>query len=80
MGAEMLAPAAAYAAVTASDTTDLGNVRALYVGGTAGTLVLSTGLTGAGVTFSGVPVGTVLPAACRRVLAASTATGIVAMY
>jgi hypothetical protein len=75
----MAAPAAGYAAVTASDSTDLGPVRAVYVA-VSGTLVLSTGLTGAGVTFTAVPAGSVLPASCRRILAASTATGIVALY
>lgn len=79
MGVEMIAPASGYAAVTASDTTDLGPVRALYVGVT-GTLVLSTGLTGSGVTFAAVPAGMIVPVACRRVMAASTATSVVALY
>jgi hypothetical protein len=72
-------PAAGYAAVTKSDTTDLGPVRSLYVGGT-GDVVISNGLTGAGITFSAVPAGFVLPVQCTRVLAATTATLIVALY
>jgi hypothetical protein len=79
MGAELIAPAAGYVAVTASDSTDLGPARAFYVGVT-GTLVLSTGLTGAGVTFAAIPAGAVLPVSARRVLAASTATSVVALY
>lgn len=79
MAVELIAPAANYVAVTPSDTTDLGAVRALYVGVT-GTLVLSTGLTGSGVTFAAVPAGAVVPVSCRRVMAASTATSVVALY
>jgi hypothetical protein len=74
----MSAPAAGYAAVTKSDTTDLGPVRALYIGVT-GDVTVSTGLTGSGVVFKAVPVG-VLPVSCRRVMAATAATDIVALY
>lgn len=78
MADAMINPAAGYAAVTPSDTTDLGPVRALYIGVT-GNVVLSTGLTGAGITFANVPVG-ILPVQCRRVLAATAASSITALY
>jgi hypothetical protein len=80
MSAELLATAANYAAVTKSDTTDLGPVRALYVG-TTGAVSVSSGLTGAGVVFTAVPAGAILPVACRRVLSTGTdASNIVALY
>jgi hypothetical protein len=79
MTTEAIAPAAGYAAVTKSDTTDLGPVRALYIGG-AGDVVVSTGLTGSGVTFTATQAGSVLPVNCRRVMAATTATNVVALY
>ncbi|MEY2875997.1 MAG: hypothetical protein RLZZ373_3368 [Pseudomonadota bacterium] len=75
-----IAPASNYAAVTKSDSTDLGSVRSLYVGG-AGDVAVSSNLTGAGVTFTGVTAGSLLPIACRRVMSTNTtATAIVALY
>jgi hypothetical protein len=80
MSDQLTATAANYAVVTKSDTTDLGPVRALWVGGT-GAVSVSTGLTGAGVVFASVPTGSILPVACRRVLSTGTdATLIVALY
>lgn len=50
----------------------------IYVGGT-GTLVVVTADENA-VTFNGVPAGTVLPVQVLKVKAASTATGIIALW
>jgi hypothetical protein len=76
-----LDPAANYVAVTKSDTTDLGPVVGLYIGG-AGDVAVSTSATGAnGVVFTAVPVGTQLRVQCRRVMSTGTsATLIVALY
>jgi len=69
-----------FAAVTPSDSTDFNVLcRAIYVGG-AGNVVAVTYL-GNTVTFSGVPAGTLLPIACRRINSTSTtATNIVALF
>jgi hypothetical protein len=71
-------PASGAAAVTPSDTTEL-NCRALYIGGTGNVLVHMPNRSGP-VTFSNVLAGTVLPVSVRRVLVATTATDIVALY
>ena len=67
-------------AVTPSDTVDLTYVsRALWVGGTSGTItaIMADGTT---VLFSGVPTGTLLPIRVSRVKATgTTATLIVAI-
>ena len=70
----------AYVAVTPSDSTDLDTLtRAVYVGG-AGNLV-AVRHDGTAVTFTGVPAGTVLPIAVRRINSTSTtATAIVALH
>lgn len=73
-----ISPAASATAVTKSDTTELVDVRALYVGGT-GDVVIKP-VTGPSVTFTAVPGGTILPVRCTKVLAATTATAIVALY
>jgi hypothetical protein len=69
-----------YAAVTPSDSTDFDSIcRAIYVGGAGN--VVAVRHDGTAVTFTGVPAGTVLPIACRRVNSTSTtATAIVALY
>jgi len=69
-----------YKAVTPSNSTDFDVLcRALYVGG-AGNLV-AVMYDGTAVTFTGVPAGTLLPIAARRVNSTSTtATSIVALY
>lgn len=72
------APASDYAAVTKSDTTIIDGCRSLYVGG-AGDVVLQT-IAGVSVTFTGVPAGTILPVRCQKVMAATTATSIVALF
>jgi hypothetical protein len=71
------APAFGYAAVTKSDATVV-NFRALYVGG-AGNVVLDSPDGDTDVTFTGVPAGTLLPVACVKVKAATTATNIVGL-
>ena len=67
------------AAVTPSDTTELGPCKALYIGG-AGNVSVWMPNQSTPVTFFAVPVGTVLPVSARRVLATgTTATNIVAL-
>ena len=79
-GQSWAAPASSSAAVTPSDSTDLGNVtRWLYVGG-LGSLVciMADGTT---ATFAAVPAGTLLPIRVSRVKATgTTATDIVASW
>ena len=69
-----------YAAVTPSDSTDFDVLtRAIYVGGAGN--VVAVRRDGTTVTFTGVPAGSVLPIACRRINSTSTtATSIVALY
>ena len=72
-------PAQDAAVVTASDTTHLGNVRGLFVGG-AGNVALVTAA-GSTVVFTGVAAGSILPVRCTQVNSTSTtATNIVALY
>lgn len=71
-------PASGAAAVTPSDSTEL-NCRALYVG-TSGNVVVQVPNRDASITFSGVLGGTILPVSVRRVMAATTASNIVALY
>jgi hypothetical protein len=67
------------AAVTPSDSTDLTNCRALWVGG-AGNLVVR-GLDNPTAVTIVIPTGGVLiPIFALRVMAATTATSIVAFY
>lgn len=65
-----------YTTVTPSDTTVVG-FRALYVGG-SGTLVLQNDA-GVSITFAAVAVG-FFPVGGLKVMAASTATNIVALF
>lgn len=68
-------------AVTPNSANDLPTFcRALYIG-TGGNIRVTTAR-GDTVTFTNVQGGSVLPVACRRVLAApdTTASGIVALY
>lgn len=72
-------------AVTPSDSTIL-SCRALYVGGAGDVVVILHGdydrnnPTSNTVTFADVPAGTVLAIACTKVMAATAATDIVALY
>lgn len=66
------------AAVTPSDSTDLTGVRAIWVGG-AGNLVLK-GIDDSTAVTLVVPAGVLIPVFAARVMAATTATGVVALY
>jgi len=75
---QMADPATDARAVTPSDTTVL-ECRALYVGGT-GIVVVMPYPGGTAVSFVGVSAGTFMPVNCYQVMAATTATSIVALY
>lgn len=75
---ESVAPAARYAAVTPSDATEV-RARALYIGG-AGNVTLLADAQSSAVTFTGVPAGTILPCGAYKIMAATTATLIVALF
>jgi hypothetical protein len=66
------------AAVTKSDSTVLPTTRALWIGVT-GDVVVTMAHGETPITFKNVPVG-VLPVQVTKVLAATTASEIVAMY
>lgn len=68
------------AAVTASDATDLTGARGLYIGVGGDVAVRCVNSSSTTVTFVGVPAGTILPIRVTRVMAATTATSIVAIY
>jgi len=65
-------------AVTKSDATLIPTTRALYVGGT-GDVVVTMAEDENVVTFVGVPAGSILPIQVIKVMAATTATNIVAL-
>lgn len=65
-------------AVTPSDTVAV-NCRALYVGGAGNVVGLAVNDTVV-VTLTAVPAGTLLPVAMAKVMAATTATGLVALF
>ena len=65
-------------AVTPSDNTLVG-CQALWVGGAGNLSLIADGDTSA-VTITGVNAGTFVPIACKKVMAATTATNIVALY
>lgn len=76
----MADPARKAVAVTPSDSTDLGPVRALYVGGSGNVAVMLEQNTAA-VTLVAVPAGTILPVRANKVMSTNTsATNIVALY
>ena len=80
---DLIAPAGYAWAVTPSDTVDISESRAVYVG-TGGDVVLHaydpTTNNKASVTLANVPDGTLLPIRTTRVLATgTTATNIVAL-
>lgn len=75
---ESTAPATRYVAVTPSDATVLG-CRAIYVGGT-GTLVLQAYEGGPSISFATIAAGVEHALSAYRIMAATTATGIVALY
>lgn len=63
-------------AVTPSDATVIEG-KAIYVGG-AGNVTVTT-VSGAVVTFTAPPVGSIIPIAFTRVMSATTATALVAL-
>lgn len=72
-------PAYDAATVTASDSTHLGNVRSLFIGGDGNVAV--TTAKGTTLTFTGVVAGSILPVMVTKVLSTgTTATNIVALY
>jgi hypothetical protein len=73
-----LFPAFKLTAVTPSDSTVLTGVRALWVGGAGNVSVIACNDSTA-VTLT-VPAGTLLPIFAVKVMAATTATNIVAFY
>jgi hypothetical protein len=75
-------PASSAVAVTPHDTDELTVVsRGLYVGGTGDVKVHMHGNPTTAVTFSAVPVGTILPIRVTRVLSTgTTATLILNLY
>ena len=72
-------PATHFVAVTPSDSADIPQTRALYVG-TTGDVACHNG-SGTSVTFVGVPAGAVIPVQTSRVMSSNTtASDIVALY
>lgn len=72
-------PAYGAAAVTKSDTTIVG-ARSLYIGGAGDLAIIPVDGGSTTVTFVGVPAGTIMPVYAWKVMAATTATNIVALY
>ena len=73
-----LFPALKLTAVTPSDSTVLTGVRALWIGGAGNLSVIAANDTAA-VTLV-VPAGVLIPIFATKVMAATTATSIVALY
>jgi hypothetical protein len=73
-----LFPAYQLRTVTPSDTTELTGCRGLYIGGTGIVSIIACNDTSA-VSLT-VPAGTLLPIFVKKVMAATTATLIVAFY
>jgi hypothetical protein len=73
-----LAPSFNAVAVTESDVTVIPATRALYIG-VSGDVVVTMQSGATPITFKSVPVG-ILNIAVTQVLAATTATDIVALY
>jgi hypothetical protein len=75
----LAAPAYDAGAVTPSDVTVFDPpFRALYIGGDGDVSVVTLG--GTTVAFTGAAAGSILPVGGSQVLAATTATGVVALY
>lgn len=73
-------PAKVGITVTPSDSTNLVGTRGIYVGGTGDVAVRFVGQPTETITFLTVPAGTLLPICLTRVMFATTATGIIALY
>lgn len=67
-------------AVTTSDTAIIAPTRALLIGVAGNLAVRFTDLPGTTVTLKGLAAGQVLPVSVVQVMAATTATDIVALY
>jgi len=81
---DLIAPPSAGEAITPSDTTTGANEfstfsRYIYIGGAGAVRVITTA--GSTLTFSAVPVGTMLPVQAKQVLATgTTATDMLALW
>lgn len=74
------APARSWSVITPSDSTVLSpGCRGIYVGGLGNVVLIGEG-NNTPITFTGVPVGTFMPCGPKRVMAATTATLLVALY
>lgn len=69
-----------WAAVTPSDSTDIEGSIGLYVGTAGNVAVRTVNAAGTTVTFSNVPAGSFLPGNFTRVMAATTASNILAAF
>jgi hypothetical protein len=72
------APATKLVLVTPSDSTVL-NCRAIWVGGAGNVSIIAKDDTAA-VLLSGVAAGTLIPISCSKIMAATTATLVVALF
>lgn len=71
-------PAYDAASITPSDTTRIGGVRGLYIGGAGDVKITTEG--GSDITFAGVVAGSILPIRATRVYATgTTADNIIAL-
>lgn len=66
------------AAVVPSDVTVISPTLGIYVGG-AGNVTVTT-LDGTLITFTAPPVGSIIPIRCNKVMAATTATLLIALW
>jgi hypothetical protein len=72
-------PATRCIAITPSDSTPLSiPIKGIYVGG-AGNLTVIAQSDGVAVTFTAVPVGTIIPVKAKFVTTATTATLLIGM-
>lgn len=66
------------AVIAPSDTTVISPTLGIYVGG-AGNVTVTT-LDGTVITFTAPPVGSIIPIRCSKVMAATTATLLIALW
>lgn len=79
LGGNTASPADQAAEITPSDSTVLAATRGIYVG-VAGDVTVRMNEGKNVVTFTNVPAGSILPVSADRIMAATTADGIVAMW
>lgn len=77
--ADATRPAARAVAVTPSDATVLQTTRGLFVG-TGGTVIVDMAEQGSTISFANVANGQFLPIQVTKVLAATSASDIIALY